>query len=286
MKAFHLAFMAGFLAISCDDLPPEVIRVEDPETPKSKIDQYYYVQFQWGKPSNRDTITMEVPDDTAALNADGTWDLLNDYYNTVFELKNEPIRDTTDADILDFHYRIGWHYSPVTMLYTRSAELTRRQGTSAPADELEDALKSRFAISFPWKILGDTLPFWDIEDYFANPSIREGIVQWGRDGNNIEADTLWNNDAYTGIVLSYTDTAGVEWRTDNPPTFQQGEPKSFFYINSITRNTRPDEPGFWVIEGEFTARVYNDGQTQRLMHGGKFRLPLLTDDIELGEQPE
>lgn len=275
--------------VGCNDDPPIVIIVPPSETPKSRIDQYFYAQFQWGKAAFKDTITMEVPDDTSSLTKDDKWDLLTDFYNVPSEIKNEPILDTAEADIADYLYRVGWHYAPSTSFFTRKSFLVYDQESPAPED-ITGAYKNIFTISFPWKrelenLAVDTLPFWDIQDYMSNPSIHVGDIKWGRVGNNIFSDSLWNNDAYTGVVVSYVDSSGTLWSTDLPPTWQDGSPPSYFQIKKLYRNDK-DLESYYIMEVEFTARLYNKSGAQRLAAGGRARMKILTTDIELGPQPE
>lgn len=296
---FIVLLLAMGVLVGCEDEPPVVIVVPPSETPVDVIDQYYYVQFGWGKPSKGDTVTMEVPDDT--LGTDSTayeWSMKKDYMQWSFDLRNEKIIDTTNAEELDNHKAVGYHYAPATFLYRRelheylkekhpqaplSFETYLQEEMFNPLDEAElEVFKSIFHISFPWKITSDTLPFWDIQDYLDNPAVRRGAVNWGRVGNNnLIEDTIWNNDAYTGVVLSYIDENHEEWRTDNPPTFQDG---SYFVIKDKQVNTY-DHQTYYIITGEFQANLYNNRGEYKQAKGGKFQLRILTD-VELGEQPE
>lgn len=296
---FIVLLLALGVLTACEDEPPVVIVVPPSETPVDVIDNFYYVQFGWGKPSLGDTVTMEVPDDT--LGTDSTayqWKLKKDFMQTSFDLRHEKIIDTTNAEELDEHLAVGYHYAPATFLYTRGLhEYLREKHPQAPVgleryleeelfNPLEEAelevFKNIFHISFPWKITSDTLPFWDIQDYLDNPSIREDFINWGRVGNNnLIEDTIWNNDAYSGVVLSYIDENHEEWRTDNPPTFQDG---SYFVIREKEVNIR-DNQTYYIIRGEFSANLYNSRGEYKKAKGGKFQLRILTD-VLLGEQPE
>lgn len=292
-------FLFGFalaLLVGCTDDPPIVIIVPPQETPVTLIDNYYYAQFGWGKPSNKDTVTIEVPDDT--LGSDTVpfvWDVKRDFMLSAFEMRNEKIIDTTNAEEEDVHLAWGYHYAPAAYFYNRGLYEYLRDandpvsfenyllGEEYDEDKDEERLvyQDVFGVAFPWNIKGDTLPFWDIQDYLDHPKIVKGPVNWGRVGNNKVQDTLWNNDAYTGVVISYVDNDNVEWRTDNPPTFQDG---SYFLITDKRINQR-DGLTYYIITGEFAANLYNSNGEYKQAKGGKFRLRILTD-IELGEQPE
>jgi hypothetical protein len=305
---------------SCKDKVPQVILVEYPPVSKNVIDNYYYVQFSWGKVSLKDTVTMEIPDDT--LGTDSTqfsWDLERDYMQSVYDMRNHPIWDTTNAEEEDLPreeiLKLGWNYAPTCAFYTRRAydyfngpdinafvskdnyldnfytyiinrsyrpEDFDLETDTDPASIAENkAYQNIFFASFPWKDEKDTLPFWDIEDYLYNPSIETGIVRWGRIGTTDLVDSIWNNDVFDGVVLHYRDSEGVVWETDNPPTFQDG---SYFKINSKILNRR-NGLSYYIIEGEFAARFYNDRGEYKQARDGKFRMNILSD-IELGAQPE
>jgi len=286
------------LLVGCTDDPPIVIIAPPQEPPVTLIDNYYYAQFGWGKSSKGDTVTIEVPDDT--LGSDTVpfvWDMRRDFMLNAFEMRNEKIIDTTNAEEVDVPLAWGYHYSPAAYFYNRGLyEYLRDDFSNDPVSFeyylLEDEFdidnedqrlvhQDIFGIAFPWKIKGDTLPFWDIQDYLDHPSIHEGNVNWGRVGNNKTQDTLWNNDAYTGVVISYVDNDNVEWRTDNPPTFQDG---SYFLITDKKVNQR-DGQTYYIISGEFAANLYNKNGEYKQAKGGKFRMKIMTD-VYLGEQPE
>jgi len=275
VKFFTIALCVLALTACKDDPPPVIITVPEPEIPDTRIDQFYYVQFAWGKTSQKDTLTFEVPDDTT------TWDLEKDYMNVAMDIRNEVVYDTADADELDPPYaKKGWHYAPTSFFYPRKYVEYLKQPSSNP-EEYQAAYQHIFSISFPWLIKGDTLPFWDIQDYLDNPSIVKGNIPWGRIGNNEPGDTIWNNDARNGVVITYIDENGEMWRTDNPPTFQ---PFGYFVIKRVSTNTHDSET-YNIIEGECAARLYNSLGYQKDLHGGKFRVKILTD-IELSPQPE
>lgn len=282
-------------------MPPEI-------TPTTVIDNYYYVQFGWGKSSRGDTVTLEVPDDTLGTDSGAfEWDLDLDCMLTSYEERNEQVLDTTNADELDEEdiFPIGYHYSPATFMYPRRLHnFLREDFEEGPTESLfpryyddemfdpeEDeqgdderkAYVNVFGMHFPLAI-DDTLPYWDIQDYLDNPSVQIGDVRWGRVGSSTEhnySDSLWGNDAYNGVVVSYVDENNIEWRSDNPPTFQDG---SYFVINKKIVNQR-DGRTYFIIEGEFRANLYNKFGEYKQAKGGKFRLPILTD-TELGEQPD
>lgn len=261
---------------SCqDDPPPIILTVPEPEVPDTRIDQFYYVQFAWGKSSLKDTHTFEMPDDTSS------WDLEKDYVNYAMEIRNEAAFDTTNADEEDPPYdTVAWHYAPTSFLYPKKyIEYLKQPGGSE--EEFQEVYKHLFSISFPWILKQDSLPFWDIQDYLDNPSVKKGNIPWGRIGNNITADTIWNNDAQNGVVISYIDENGELWRSDFPPTFQ---PFGYFVITSMITNTRDGET-YNIIEGECAARLYNSIGYQKELRGGKFRLKILTD-IKLSPQPQ
>lgn len=265
--------------VSCKDEPPEVLVVPTPEVPDTKIDQYFYVKFGWGKTSLNDTIVMEVPDDTIETE----WVPERDYMNLVEELRSEPVFDTTNAEILDPEdiEKIAFHYAPSSVFYPRDLIELQRSNANPSVEELEAVNAGIFTISFPWYVKGDTLPFWDIQDYLDNPSIREDDIPWGRIGNNIDNDSLWNIDGRTGVVISYLDEDGVLWESDNPPTFQ---PFGYFVIHDVWYNNRDDE-SYNIIVGECAARLYNDRGEFKELRGGTFRVRIL-GDIELSPQPE
>jgi len=148
------------------------------------------------------------------------------------------------------------------------------------AIELDLAARDIVTLAFPFSTK-DTLAFWDIQDYIDNPSIREDFIRWGRVGNNDIGDTLWNNDAQEGAVISYLDTAGVEWRSDNPPTFQ---PFGYFRITEVEANLK-DYQSYNIITGDFSVRLYNDNREYKDMKNAKFRMRIITD-IELGPEPQ
>lgn len=279
VKFLTLAVCALALSACKDDPPPVVITVPEPEIPDSRIDQYYYVQFAWGKTSQKDTHTYEVPDDTSS------WDLEKDYMNIALDIRNEAVLDTANADDLDEGDPIpkdGWHYAPTSFFYPRKY-VEYMKDPSGDAEAYAEAYQNLFSISFPWILKGpaDTIQFWDIEDYLENPSIVKGNIPWGRVGNNVFEDSLWNNDAYTGAVITYVDESGEMWRSDNHPTFQ---PFGYFVIKSIITNDR-DKETYSIIEGECAARLYNSIGYYKDLRGGKFRMKILTD-IELSPQPE
>ena len=153
-------------------------------------------------------------------------------------------------------------------------------GEEPSLEELLDASVDIFTISFPW-FTEDTLAVWDVEDYLNHPEVKEGQVRWGRIGNNTFGDTIWNNDARAGVVISYIDTGGVEWRSDFTPTFQ---PFGYFVISSAKPNLQ-DGKSYDIIEGEFAVRLYNKFKQWRDIRYGKFRMRLF-DDIEFGPEPK
>jgi hypothetical protein len=328
MKMKGFIYFLGLLVIfigGCKPQPPEVIIVPPEETPRDLIDNYYFVKFGWGKTSDKDTITIEIPDDT--LGSDTMpfeWDLELDYMLTNFDLKHEKIHDTTGwsaelewdsgdefkdlfpddyNDFRDEAIPIGYHYAPATFCYPRGlrGEWVDNSGGSfeeiypqevdvnpeaTEKDYLQKYYKNIFGIIFPWNIDTDTSAFWDIQDYLDNPSAKIGNQKWGRVGAEewiYYPDTflMWNNDAYTGVVISFTDDQHIEWRSDNYPTFQDG---SYLIITDRILNQR-DGLTYFIIEGEFTVNLYNDNGEFKLAKGGKFRLPVLAD-VPLDPQPE
>ncbi|MEX2595739.1 MAG: hypothetical protein WEC59_02330 [Salibacteraceae bacterium] len=271
--------VTALLFSGCKEQPPIVI--ENPIPPKEpsnhKIENYYYVQFEVGK--NRDTSTYQVPDDSTSWENDT-------YFNYVHEERNEPIFDTTDMEELDDpdeRIKIGWTYAPTTtMLKKRYHELLfpGEDGDIPDQEEIDMYDNDYFSISFPWSTK-DTLAVWDIEDYLNNPSIKKGQIKWGRVGNNEYNDSLWNNDAREGVVISYVDTAGTEWSSDNWPTFQ---PFGYFVINQVEANYR-DNGSYDIITGEFAVRLYNEYQEVKDFRSGSFRLRIL-GEFERGPEPE
>lgn len=284
MKSNLLFFaIACFVLASCEDSPPEVLEVPTPEVPDSKIDQYYYVQFAWGKGQAADTITMEVPDDTTE------WVPERDYMNDVLDIRNEVVWDTANAEELDPEEieKTAWHYAPSSIFYPRDyIELTRTTNGNPNPEELAEVYNGIFRISFPWYIKKDTIQFWDIQDYLDHPMIAEGDVPWGRVGNNdgasnLGGDSLWNIDGRTGVMMSYLDENGELWESDNDPTFQ---PFGYFVIRKVITNHR-DDVSYNIIEGECAARLYSEQGYYKELRGGKFRVRIL-NDIELSPQPE
>lgn len=276
-KIVILVLAVGMLW-SCKDQTPIVIQEPKPEPVPSIhiIDNYYYAQFTWGK--GGDTHTYEVLDDTLSW-AD------SNFVNVVVDVRNEAINDTTGAseEILEPPFlKVGWHYAPTTSMITKKLYDFRNPpiGEEPSLDELLEATNDIFSISFPWRIK-DTIPYWDIEDYLNHPELKVGLVKWGRIGNNAIGDTIWNEDARPGVVISYLDTAGVEWRTDFHPTFQ---PFGYFVISSFEPNLR-DGLSYDIIEGEFAARLYNRYQQYKDVRYGKFRMRIFSD-IELGPEPQ
>lgn len=315
--------LAAFSFVSCDDKPPETIIVPPSETPRSKIDNYYYVKFGWGKASNGDTITMEVPDLITYADSTINYDSLDprlDYFMEVFDFKNEVVLDTTAAELLEEGekpMKIHWHYAPTVALFNYTTrdfideddndkedpyweflndpyKLDLREKILNPGfdpykvdpedtDEEAEAYKNIFFMSFPWLVKNDTLGFWDIAEYLENPSIKMGSVRWGRIGNGLTKDTLWNNDASDGIMIHYRDEKGVVWESDNDPTFQDG---SYFVIDKkMHRNSaNGDGRSYFVIQGQFSAMLYND-RKEGIRATGEYRVNIL-DDVELSAQPE
>ena len=310
------------LLVGCKDDPPEVIIVPPAETPRDFIDSHYFVKFQWGKNALKDTVTIEVPDDT--LGSDSVpfvWDLEKDFMLQAFDLKHEKIVDTTGwsgtlewettqeyrdlfpEDYNDFRFEqfaTGYHYSPSAYFYNRGLhenfvstgetfeeyyKKDNYKSTGDPEDEFDKLYQGIFGITFPKKNEDDSSAYWDIQDYLANPNIQTGNVPWGRVGTEwvYTPDTvlMWNNNAFEGVVITYIDDMNVEWRTDNPPTFQDG---SYFVINKKTIN-QYDGLTYYIIEGEFQALLYNDNTEFKLAKGGTFRTRILAD-IELEGQPE
>ncbi|HAW20680.1 MAG TPA: hypothetical protein DCX14_10900 [Flavobacteriales bacterium] len=314
--------LALLMMVGCKDDPPEVIIVPPAETPRDFIDSHYFVKFGWGKTAKKDTVTIEVPDDT--LGSDSvpfTWDLERDFMLKAFDLKHEKIIDTTGwsselewestddyrdlfpDDYNDFRaerYSVGYHYAPSAYFYPRGLydyffaqdetfeEYYKKDNFKAsgdPEDEFDQLYQGIFGITFARKNEADTGAFWDIQDYLAHPLIKVGNVPWGRVGSEwtYAPDTIlmWNNNAFEGVVLSYIDETNVEWRTDNPPTFQDG---SYFVIKNKKIN-QYDGLTYYIIEGEFQALLYNDNKEYKLAKGGTFRTRILAD-VELEGQPE
>ena len=309
----------------CKPQPPEVIIVPPVETPREVIDNYYFVKFGWGKSSLKDTVTIEIPDDTIGSDSvPFVWDEELDYMFASYDLKHEKIIDTTGwsgdlewdsgdeyKDLFPDDYQdfredqlpVGYHYAPGTYTYPRGLQKywldSSEEGFESvypedvdynPEPDENDILanyyKNIFGLLFPWNIDTDTSAFWDIQDYIDNPSINVGNVNWGRVGAEewiYFPDTvlMWNNDAYTGVVISYIDDQHVEWRSDNHPTFQDG---TYFVIKDKILNQR-DGDTYYIIEGEFSVNLYNEFGEYKQAKGGKFRLPIITD-VVLDPQPE
>ena len=276
LKKLLILFLVSVTLAGCEDPVPVVIDVPIVKPPVSKhvIDTYYYVQFAWGK--NQDTITLEVPDDTSDLSD-------FDYHALVRELKSEPIIDTTDKINIEWPEvdTVGWHYAPGGSLMPDIFVQLMRSEQNATPEEAEAATKNIITISFPYEVKGDTLPYWDISDYLVNPSLVKGPVKWGRVGNNIFNDTIWNQDVQAGAMISFIDDQGRVWESDNHPTFQ---PFGYFELTQVIYNNR-DGRSYGIIQGEFAVRLYNELVEYKDMRDGKFRIRIL-GDIELSPQPE
>ncbi len=293
---FAFLLLGSWLMVSCDDAPPSAVITDPlplPEPSVHIIDTDYHVQFTWGKGTNNDTVTMEIPDDGEEYTED-------QYITKMMEYRSEPVKrlNELDPDKVD---TVGWHYAPSTIVYPYSyAEFfqpTNGQDVDLPlyeflpdpyakpfsganGEEMEMAYRNIFWITFPWRTL-DTIEFWDIADYLSNPAADEGPGMWGRVGNNVESDSLWNDDARNGVVLHYIDEDGNLWESDNPPNFQ---PFGYFEIDRVTQNFK-DERSYFIIEGVMAARLYNDQKEFKELMGGKFKL-IAMDDIPLSDQPE
>ncbi len=278
IKNISIILVVCGLFAACKDQTPVVIQNPPPPPVPSPhiIDNYYYAQFTYGKKG--DTMTYEVLDDTNA------WGDSN-FVNVVVDLRNEAVLDTTGAseDQLEPPYtKLGWTYAPTTSMITTQLYDFRYAppGEEPSLEELIDATRDIFSISFPWST-EDTLAVWDIDDYLNHPVVKEGQIKWGRIGNNTFNDTVWNNDAREGVVISYIDTAGMEWRSDFWPTFQ---PYGYFVIEKQQANLSDGE-SYDIIEGEFAVRLYNKFQQWKDIRYGKFRMRLYSD-IEWGPEPQ
>ena len=265
---------------SCKDQTPNLpdISVPPPEPSIHIIDNDLYFQFTWGKPA--DTMTYEVLDDSTS------WQDSN-FVNLAGDVRNEEVFDTAGSSaeqLFPPFPKFGWHYAPFTRLVTKKYRdlIIDNANPNVIVDQIEidEAEEDIVTLYFPFSIT-DTLAFWDIQDYIDNPSIREDFIRWGRVGNNTIGDTLWNNDAQPGAVISYLDTAGVEWRSDNPPTFQ---PFGYFRISKVEANLK-DYESYNFITGDFSVRLYNDKKESKDMKNAKFRLRIISD-IELGPEPQ
>jgi len=268
-----LFILAGFVAIvGCNPQPPVVDVIPPPEPTEHFIDQYYYVQFTWGK--NQDTITIQTDGDTLDLN-DST------LLNLVFDVRNEPVYDSTgnSVDPLEPPFpKKDWHYAPSSNF---TPYMLIKSIADGDLDGIDKYGRNIFQLSFPWTVRKDTFGFWDIQDYLNNPSITEGSQKWGRIGNNILGDTIWNQDAQDGAMISYTDTGGVVWESDNHPTFQ---PFGYFQLDKVQFNSH-DGYSYNVVTGQFAVRLYDAFGNSRDMKNGKFRMRILSD-IELSEEPK
>ncbi len=264
---------------SCRDQTPNLpdISVPPPVPSIHIIDNDLYFQFTWGRQA--DTMTYEVLDDSTLWQP-------SDYINLVGDVRNEEVFDTTGSaagQLFPPFPKFGWHYAPLTTLITKNYRDLLRDISNDEAVEqevLDRAARDIVTLYFPF-ITSDTLPYWDIQDYIDNPSIREDFIRWGRVGNNILIDTIWNNNAQEGAVVSYIDTAGVEWRSDNPPTFQ---PFGYFRISKVQPNLK-DGQSYNLIKGDFSVRLYNKNRESKDMKNGKFSLRIISD-IELGPEPQ
>ena len=275
-----LVFICASLLWSCEDQTPNLpdISVPPPEPSIHIIDNDLYVQFTLGKQA--DTMTYEVLDDSTQWQP-------TDFINLVGDARNEEVFDTAGSSVDQLFppfAKFGWHYAPYTTMITKEYHdlLLDVSDPSVVVDPIELDLAARDIVTlyFPFSKT-DTFAFWDIQDYIDNPSIREDLIRWGRVGNNSIGDTLWNNDAQEGAVVSYIDTAGVEWRSDNPPTFQ---PFGYFRISNVEANLN-DYQSYTIITGDFSVRLYNDNKEARDMKNAKFKLRIVSD-IELGPEPQ
>lgn len=273
-------FACALMLWSCQDQTPNLpdISVPAPEPSIHIIDNDYYFQYTWGRQA--DTMTFEVLDDSTQWQP-------TDFVNVLGDERNEEIFDTTGSaaeQLFPPFPKFGWHYAPYTRLITKNfRDLlldVADPNIIVDAIELDLAARDIVTLAFPFSTM-DTLAFWDIQDYIDNPSIREDFIRWGRVGNNDIGDTLWNNDAQEGAVISYLDTAGVEWRSDNPPTFQ---PFGYFRITEVEANLK-DYQSYNIITGDFSVRLYNDNREYKDMKNAKFRMRIITD-IELSPEPQ
>lgn len=277
----HLFSIICLVAIVSSCKPPIeepiVVIVPDPEPTEHFIDQYYYAQFTWGRGTNNDTVTMQEPIDTSIV------DDTTRFYQNSFELLSVPMKDTTevdeDTDLEDLD-TIGWVYAPSAAMHPfRLEEFNRGNSDRTEAQVTKDV----FRISFPVREFNDTVPYWDIQDYIDNPSVRVGNINWGRIGEEMKADTffMFYNDHRDGVMISYTDERGEVWESDNNPTFQ---PFGYFQIDSLYVNNR-DQITYNIMVGQFAARLYNDVGYYKDMRAGKFRMKIFTD-IPLGPKPK
>lgn len=278
-----------------DPAPAEVVLnpIPEPEPSRHIIDTYYYVQFLWGRGDRVDTTTFEIPDEGESID-----DI--EYINLVKELRSEPVLEPNELDSTVYD-TVGWHYSSATILYPFSyakhypEELPDNDDNVILRSELHDPLDlpgtlpvegidslftNVFWMSFSRVEEDIKQQYWDIQDYLLNPYINVGSVKWGRVGNNIVADSLFNSDAREGVVLHYIDDANMLWESDNPPTFQVN---SYFEVEEKTQNLR-DGQSYFIIEGEMQARLYNQWGESKELRAGKFRLRII-GDIELSEPP-
>src|SRR5690606_33248992 len=138
-------------------------------------------QFTWGRVE--DTFTLQEPDEliygVEGLSYDTVW------ANVFMEAMNVAVIDTMDTDIPIRNK--AWLYCPATSFYRGQylAEVLKKDDPKLGEFNqlLYDSLENNsLTISFPY-VTDDTLQFWDIKDYIANPTISRGQKNWGRIGD-------------------------------------------------------------------------------------------------------
>lgn len=286
----RFTFLLALVAVlsGCKDAPPSTVVTDPIPAPVPSphiIDTYYYVQFTWGRGNRNDTVTMEIPDQGNGWTND-------QYVNIVNEEKSEVILRPNELDSTIYD-TVGWCYAPQSIMYPYDYAVQFEDEDNSiydlpeplknPPTSEEDkvsAYNKIFWMSFPWRNK-DTIQFWDVADYLSNPYIKEGATVWGRVGNSIPNDSVFNDDQRDGVVLHYIDEEGRLWESDNPPTFQ---PFGYFEIEERTQNFRNGR-SYFEFEGKMAARLYNSVGEFKELKGGIFRV-MIMDDITLSDQPK
>ncbi|MDJ1470012.1 hypothetical protein [Xanthocytophaga flava] len=95
---------------------------------------------------------------------------------------------------------------------------------------------------------------------------------YGRDSQ--DGDTIDEESYKNGIVISYIDNDGEEWRSDYGSADQTG---SIFKITSVVKNTDPTTYPTMrqVITGEFSCKLYNKAGKSKNLEDGKFNIRIL-----------
>ncbi len=326
MKAIIYSLGVALLILAgCKPQPPEVIIVPPVETSRNIIDNYYFVKFSWGKSSLKDTVVIEIPDDTLGSDsAPFVWDESLDYMFASYDLKHEKIIDTTGwkadlewdsgdeyrdlcpDDYDDFRENqlpVGYHYAPGTYIYPRGLQKywmdLSEEGFESlypedidfnPEPDENDFLanyyKNIFGLVFPWSIDSDTTAFWDIQDYMDNPSVKTGNVNWGRVG--AEEWIYFPDTALMWNSDAYTGVV-ISFIDDQHVEWRSDGHPTFqddsYFVIKQKILNQRDGVTYYIIEGEFSVFLYNEFGENKQARQGSFRLPIITD-VALDPQPE